>query len=90
MVMGLSFVVGAIIPLFPYLILTGIEALYLSVFLAAMTLLGVGVFKGHLASKSLVFSGMEFCLIAVGAAVVGYVIGLVVQYLFPGINIPAG
>lgn len=90
MVMGLSFVVGAMIPLFPYLILSGIDALSLSVFLAATTLFGVGVFKGRLAGKSLVFSGLEFCSIAIGAAVVGYLIGFVVQYLFPGINIPAG
>lgn len=90
LVMGLSFVVGALVPLVPYLILPGIHALYLSVLLAAMTLFGVGVFKGYLAAKSLVLSGLEFFLIAVGAAVLGYLIGLAVQYFFPGIAIPVG
>lgn len=90
LVMGLSFVVGALVPLVPYLILPGIHALYLSVLLAATTLFGVGVFKGYLAAKSLLLSGLEFFLIAVGAAVLGYLIGLAVQYFFPGIVIPGG
>lgn len=90
LVMGVSFVVGAIIPLLPYLILAGIEALYLSIVLAAATLFSVGVFKGYLAARSLFLSGLEFFFIAVGAAILGYLIGLVVQYFFPGIAIPAG
>ena len=90
LVMGLSFVVGATIPILPYLILSGLKALYLSALLGGVTLLGVGAFKGKLAGKSLFLSGLEFFLIAVAAAGAGYLIGLVVQYFFPGINIPAG
>jgi len=90
LVMGFSFVVGAVIPLLPYLILAGMKALYLSITLAAATLFSVGVFKGRLAARSLLLSGLEFFLIAVGAALLGYLIGLVVQYFFPGIALPAG
>lgn len=90
LVMGLSFVVGATIPILPYLILSGLKALYLSALLGGVTLFGVGAFKGKLAGKSLFLSGLEFFLIAVAAAGAGYLIGLVVQYFFPGINIPAG
>ena len=90
LVMGGSFVVGALIPLLPYLIFTGVKALYVSIALAAGTLFSVGVFKGYLAARSLFFSGLEFFFIAVGAAGLGYLIGLVVQYFFPGIVIPAG
>jgi predicted membrane protein (TIGR00267 family) len=90
LVMGASFIVGALIPLLPYLALTGMQALYLSIALAATTLFSVGVFKGHLAARSLWFSGLEFFFIAVGAAVVGYLIGLAVQYFFPGITVPVG
>jgi hypothetical protein len=32
---------------------------------------------------------MQFFLVAVGAAGLGYLIGLIVQYFFPGITIPA-
>ena len=90
LVMGFSFVVGAVIPLLPYLILAGMKALYLSITLAAATLFSVGVFKGRLAARSLLLSGLEFFLIAVGAALLGYLIGLVVQYFFPGIALPVG
>jgi VIT1/CCC1 family predicted Fe2+/Mn2+ transporter len=89
LVMGLSFVVGALIPIVPYLVLTGMAALYLSIGLSAVTLFGVGIFKGYLAAKSPVRSGLEFFAIAVSAAGLGYVIGLVVQYFFPGVSVPA-
>lgn len=90
LVMGLSFIVGALIPLLPYLILAGMKALYLSVTLAAATLFSVGVFKGYLAGRSLLLSGMEFFFIAVGAALLGYLIGLIVQYFVPGIAVAVG
>jgi VIT1/CCC1 family predicted Fe2+/Mn2+ transporter len=88
--MGASFVVGALIPIVPYFALEGIDALYLSIALSAMTLFGVGIFKGYLAARSPWLSGIQFFAIAVGAAGLGYLIGLVVQYFFPGITIPAG
>ena len=90
LVMGASFVVGALIPLLPYLVLDGMMALYFSIALAAVTLFSVGVFKGHLAARALFLSGLEFFFIAVGAALLGYLIGLVVQYFFPGIAVPVG
>jgi predicted membrane protein (TIGR00267 family) len=89
LVMGLSFVVGALVPIVPYLVLSGMPALYLSIGLSAVTLFGVGIFKGYLAAKSVILSGLEFFAIAVGAAAFGYVIGLVVQHFFPGVSVPA-
>ncbi len=89
-VMGLSFIVGALIPIAPYLTLGGMAALYLSIALSALTLFGVGFFKGRLAAKSPALSGVQFFTIAVGAAALGYLIGLIVQYFFPGITVPAG
>jgi len=90
MVMGASFIAGALIPIVPYFALQGINALYLSILLSAVTLFVVGVFKGYLAAKSPILSGIQFFAVAVGAAGLGYLIGLVVQYFFPGITIPAG
>ena len=88
LVMGLSFIVGAIIPILPYLMWSGVGALYVSALLGGVTLFGVGAFKGRLAGQSLLASGGQFFLIAVSAAVLGYLIGLAVQYFFPGISIP--
>lgn len=88
LVMGVSFIVGGLLPLLPYLIFGGLKALYLSISVAAITLFFVGVFKGHLAGKSLFFSGLQFFLIAIGASMLGYSIGLIVEYLFPGLVLP--
>jgi vacuolar iron transporter family protein len=89
MIMGLSFVVGAIIPIVPYIIMPGINAFYASSLLGGATLFGVGAFKGILAGQSPLLSGIKFFLIAVSAAAAGYAMGLVVQYFFPGVAIPA-
>ena len=89
LIMGLSFVLGAIIPIVPYTIVGGLSALYVSASLGGLTLFAVGAFKGYLAGKSLLLSGLEFCIVAVGAAGLGYLIGLIVQYFFPGVTIPA-
>ncbi len=89
LVMGLSFIVGAIIPILPYFALTGAGALYLSVLLSALTLFVVGAFKGHLAGQSLAISGGKFFIIAVSAAALGYLIGLAVQFFFPGVALPS-
>ena len=49
------------------------------------TLFGVGFVKGRLAAKAPARSSLQ---IAVGAALLGYLIGLIVQYFFPDFSIP--
>jgi len=90
LVMGMSFITGAIVPILPFIALGGIAALYLSVFLSAVTLFVVGAFKGHLAGQSMMASGAKFFVVAVSAAGAGYLIGLGVQWFFPGVTIPSG
>ena len=89
LVMGLSFIVGAIIPIVPFIAMSGSAALYLSVLLSAVTLFIVGAFKGQLAGQSMLVSGTKFFGVAVSAAGLGYLIGLAVQWFFPGISIAA-
>ena len=89
LVMAASFIVGALVPIVPYFVFESAAALALSIALSAVTLFGVGVFKGRLAGKSQLRSGAQFFAIAVSAALLGYVIGLVVQYFFPDISLPA-
>jgi VIT1/CCC1 family predicted Fe2+/Mn2+ transporter len=90
LVMAASFIAGAFIPIIPYFLIDGITALYVSVALSALTLFGVGMFKGYLAAMPPMRSGAQFFVIAVGAAGLGYLIGLAVQYFFPEITIPVG
>ncbi len=76
LVMGLSFMAGTFIPLVPYLFLKDLRALYVSVALSAIALFSIGVLKAQMANKSKVTSGLEFLLIALGSAAVGYVLGV--------------
>lgn len=75
MVMFISFVVGSAVPLLPYLL--GLEAAALPTSWAAsvLALLAVGVFKGALTRKPRLRSGVEFALVALGAAAVGWAVG---------------
>ena len=90
LVMAVSFIVGALVPILPYLLVRDTAALYVSIILSAAALFAVGVFKGFLAGKSPIASGLQFFAIAVGAALAGYLIGLAVQHFFPGITLPVG
>ena len=74
-VMFLSFVIGAAIPLLPYLLVPGRPALLMSSTLSVLTLLGVGVFKGRLTGRPVLRSGLEFAGVALGSAVVGWLLG---------------
>jgi VIT1/CCC1 family predicted Fe2+/Mn2+ transporter len=74
-VMFLSFVVGAAVPLLPYLLAVGTTALAASWTLSVAALLGVGVFKGILTRRPLLRSGVEFAGVALGSALVGWVVG---------------
>lgn len=73
-VMFLSFVVGACVPALPYVLL-GRNALFASWGLSIATLLAVGVWKGAITRRPYLRSGLEFAGVALGAALVGWVIG---------------
>jgi len=88
LVMAASFMVGAFVPIVPYLLIGGRQALCLSIVLSGFVLFAVGFVKGRLAAKSPARSGTQFFVIAVGAALLGYLIGLMVQHFFPGVSIP--
>ncbi len=80
LVIGLSFAVGAFIPLLPYLLFSAFTALGVAVVLSCLSLFGIGVIKAYLAENPFLRSGLEFFGIAMGAAAIGYLFGL----LLPG------
>lgn len=82
-VMGVAFAVGAIVPLLPYLLVPGTDgALGSALAATAAALFGVGYFEGWMARRAQRWrSGLRFLAIAVGAAVAGYLIGLLISPL---------
>jgi VIT1/CCC1 family predicted Fe2+/Mn2+ transporter len=83
LVMGAAFAVGALVPLLPYFFIASARVgLAVALGTTTIALFGVGYFAGWLAHREQRWrSGFRFVLIALGAAVTGYVIGLAISPL---------
>lgn len=62
-------------------------ALPLSWALSVAVLLGVGILKGILTGRPLLRSGLEFAAVALGSALVGWLVGALFERAF-GIAVP--
>ena len=83
LVMGVAFLIGALVPLLPYMLIT-IPRFDLggALVATALTLFGVGYFEGWLAHRGDRWrSGIRFLAIAMSAAAAGYLIGLAISPL---------
>lgn len=82
-VMGIAFVVGALVPLLPYFFIqSGREGLTAALGATALVLFIVGYFEGWLAHRAQRWrSGIRFMAIAMSAAAAGYLIGLAISPL---------
>lgn len=89
MTMGASFVVGAAVPILPYLVLGTTAGLVLSVLLTLGTLFVMGMVKASLAGESWLRSGAEIAGLAGAAAALAYVVGTVLPHAL-GIDPAAG
>jgi len=75
-VIGLSFLVGALIPLAPFLFIsTSTASLVVSALISPLFLFSVGAWKGRVVGRKLWRSGLETLLIGVAAAGILYLIG---------------
>ena len=82
LVMGVSFVVAAMIPIVPYLFLSGGTAIAVSVAGALVGLFVLGMGKGRLVSKSPLLQGLEILVIGAISAAIGFILGDLVPRLF--------
>lgn len=73
---GLSFLLGAFVPLIPYLIFATIgSAVYASILLSLLFLFVVGLWKGMIVKKNKIRNGLEMLLVGVIASMLLYGIG---------------
>ena len=82
LVMGVSFVVAAMIPIAPYLFLGGWIAVVVSIAGALAGLFVLGMGKGRMVSKSPILQGLEILGIGAVSAAIGFVLGDLVPRLF--------
>ena len=80
-VMGLAFIVAALIPIVPYIFLRGRPAIAISVVASLLSLFALGLGKGRLVQKSPVWQGLEIVGIGVISSGFGFMLGYVVPRL---------
>jgi VIT1/CCC1 family predicted Fe2+/Mn2+ transporter len=71
----LLFAVGAIVPVLPFLFLSGLAAVELSVALSTLGLFGIGAAITLLTGRSVWYSGMRQVLVGLAAAAIAFGIG---------------
>jgi VIT1/CCC1 family predicted Fe2+/Mn2+ transporter len=69
------FAVGAIIPVTPFIFLSGMTAVYVSVVISGLGLFGIGAAITLMTGRSVWFSGMRQVLFGLVAAALTYGIG---------------
>ena len=74
---GFSALAGSLIPLFPFFFLSVNLSIGLSIFIAALTLFSVGVYKARVTVGKPFRSGLEMAIIGTVSALAGYVVGLI-------------
>ena len=72
------FAIGAIIPLYPFIILDGKNAIFLSIASSVVGLFGIGAAITLLTGKSILFSGMRQVAFGLVAATITYGIGTII------------
>ncbi len=77
-IVGISAMVGSIIPLLPFFFLSPQAAILPSLILSIIALFVTGAYKGKITIGSWWKSGIEMAAIGIAAALIGYAIGILV------------
>jgi predicted membrane protein (TIGR00267 family) len=79
LIVGISAIVGSLIPLVPFMFLTVKTGIWLSILSSAAILFLVGAFKARLTVGNQGKSGLEMALIGTVSALVGYAVGALLK-----------
>jgi predicted membrane protein (TIGR00267 family) len=81
-VIGFSFLIGSLVPLLPYLLLTvKYYSTLVSLIISLLFLFLVGAWKGRIVNKSVLRSGVEMLSIGVVGSIILYVIGTALGFV---------
>jgi len=84
--MGISFILGAAVPILPYFFIASNIVISISVGITILTLFGVGAVKSKVTRRNPLRSGLEIVLIGTLSAILGYLIGAIAPKLL-GVDI---
>lgn len=79
LIVGISATVGSLIPLFPFFLFAVKDGIIASLVFSTLTLFAVGAYKAQKTIGKPLRSGIEMAVIGMGAAIIGYAIGVIFQ-----------
>ncbi len=80
--MGVSFLLGAVVPMVPYLFMSTKAVIAASIAVTVLALFVVGIIKARVTNKHPVRSGLEIMLLGGASGLLGYAIGLLAPKIF--------
>ncbi len=86
--MACTFLLGAILPILPYVLFSGLQAVLGSLLLSAAGLLGVGLVKAQVVGQKRLLGGLQVLLLGGAAALCAYALGVLLPLAF-GLRLPA-
>lgn len=81
LLVGISYLIAAMVPLFPYFFLNGLPAIITSILGTFLALFCIGVAKGKVASLPYIKSGLQVMFIGAGAGIGGYALGTILPHI---------
>jgi predicted membrane protein (TIGR00267 family) len=79
LVVGISAILGSLIPLTPFIFLPVMQSMWLSLLISSLVLFAVGAYKARMTVGHPGKSGFEMAIIGILSALVGYAVGLVLR-----------
>ncbi len=79
---GLATAIGAFIPVFPFLILHGVVAVWFAFILAMVSHFAVGATRSIFTGRGIIRSGIDMFVVGMGVAAIGYVTGVALVHVF--------
>ena len=81
LLVGVSYLISAMVPLFPYFFLKGNPAIATSIFATLIALFVIGLMKGRVASLPYLKSGFQVLLVGTGSGIGGYFLGVILPHI---------
>jgi predicted membrane protein (TIGR00267 family) len=78
-VVGLSAIIGSLVPIFPFMFLPVSTSMWMSVLFTALVLFGIGAYKARVTVGKPMRSGIEMTVIGIVSAMAGYLVGVLLK-----------
>ena len=79
LVVGISAILGSLVPLFPFMLWSVSTSMWLSVLVTALVLFAIGAYKARMTVGRPMKSGLEMAVIGTVSALAGYLVGIILK-----------